>query len=119
MIRKLERSRGKVVGYELSGKLHDEDYKTFVPDLEAVIEREGPVRLLLHLCDFEGWDLHAAWDDIKFDVKHYRDFERVAIVGDRKWEEWMARLTSPFTSLGSRFFEDSEIEAAWDWLTEG
>ena len=118
MIRKLEKSKGKVIGFELSGKLHDEDYQVLVPEVEKVIDREGSVRLLLHLVDFQGWDLHAAWDDMKFGVKHYRDFERVAIVGDKTWEEWMARLATPFTSSGSRFFHDDEIEAAWDWLEE-
>ncbi len=119
MIRKLEKGGGKVIGFELKGKLHDEDYsEVLVPEVEAVIEREGSVRLLLHLVDFEGWDLHAAWDDMKFGAKHYRDFERVAIVGDKTWEEWMAKLASPFTSSGSRFFDDSDIDAAWDWLKE-
>ncbi|MFQ5354481.1 MAG: STAS/SEC14 domain-containing protein, partial [Thermodesulfobacteriota bacterium] len=97
MIRRLEKGGGSVIGFELRGKLHDEDYKVLVPEVEAVIEREGKVRILLHLVDFKGWDLHAAWDDMKFGVKHCRDFERIAIVGDKEWEEWMARLASPFT----------------------
>jgi len=116
MIRKLERGTGSVIGFELSGKLHDDDYKVLVPEVEAVIRREGKVRILLQLVDFEGWDLHAAWDDMKFGIEHCHDFERIAVVGDKAWEEWMAKLSSPFTSSGSRFFEGADIEGAWDWI---
>ncbi|MFQ5480503.1 MAG: STAS/SEC14 domain-containing protein [Thermodesulfobacteriota bacterium] len=117
MIKRLDRGSGAVIGFELSGKLHDDDYKVLVPEVEAVIKGEGKVRILLHLVDFKGWDLHAAWDDMKFGVKHYSDFERIAIVGDKSWEEWMARLSAPFTSSGSRFFETHELEDAWSWIS--
>jgi len=118
MIEKLEKSSGKIIGFTLSGRLHDEDYKIFVPQLESVMEQEGKTRLLAHFHDFHGWDLHAAWDDMKFGVKHYDDLERIALVGDRKWEEWMAKICKPFTRASVRYFDSSEIEKAWEWLRE-
>ncbi|VAV82315.1 hypothetical protein MNBD_DELTA01-654 [hydrothermal vent metagenome] len=116
MIEKLDRSAGKMVGYKISGKLHDEDYKKFVPEIEAVIEKEGPVRVLLVMRDFHGWDLHAAWDDLKFDIKHYKDLERIAMVGENKWEEWMTKLSKPFIKGNVRYFDSHELEEAWKWL---
>ncbi len=116
MIEKLDRSTGKIIGYRVSGKLHDEDYKKFVPEIEAVIEKEGPVRILLEMSDFHGWDLHAAWDDLKFDIKHYKDLERIAIVGENKWEEWMSKLSKPFVKGKARYFDSHELEEAWKWL---
>ncbi|HRW66130.1 MAG TPA: STAS/SEC14 domain-containing protein, partial [Candidatus Competibacter sp.] len=65
------------------------------------------------------WDLHAMWDDFQFGVKHYSDLERIAIVGDRKWEEWMAKLCKPFTKASVNYFDVSQIDAAWAWLREG
>lgn len=116
MIERLEKSSGNIIGYRISGKLHDEDYKIFVPDLEAVIKKEGPVRVLIELHDFHGWDLHAAWDDLKLGVTHYSDFERMAMVGENKWEEWMAKLGKPFAKGEIRYFDAHEIEEAWEWL---
>ena len=118
MIEKLKESEGKVIGFALSGKLHDADYKTFVPELEEVIEREGKVRLLAHFHDFHGWDAHALWDDIKFDVKHYKDLERIALVGEKTWEKWMAKVCKPFTTAEIRYFDASEIQQAWEWLSQ-
>lgn len=110
---------GDVLGFKLQGKLHDQDYQTFVPTLEAAIAAHGKIRLLAWFEDFHGWDLHAMWDDFQFGVKHYSDLERIAIVGDRKWEEWMAKLCKPFTKASVNYFDVSQTDAAWAWLREG
>jgi hypothetical protein len=118
MIEKLENSTGKILGFKMAGRLHDEDYKHFVPIVEAAIQTEGKVRLLAHFEDFHGWDLHALWDDTKFATKHCTDVEKIALVGDKKWEEWMAKVCKPFTLAKLRYFDAKEIESAWKWLEE-
>jgi hypothetical protein len=79
---------------------------------------EGKVRLFIQLEDFHGWDLHAAWDDFKFSLKHYSDFDRIAMVGERKWEEWIASFCKPLTKAKVKYFDRSEVYAAWKWLLE-
>jgi hypothetical protein len=69
--------------------------------------------------DFHGADLHAVWDDLKFGFKHYGDFERIAMVGNRKWEKWMVQMSKPFTKAKVRYFDVSQVENAWAWLREG
>jgi hypothetical protein len=109
----------KILGFKLTGKLHDEDYQTFVPSVEtALAKAEGKVSLFAKFEDFQGWDLHAAWDDLKFGVRHYSDFGRIAMVGDKQWEEWMARFCRPFTRATVKYFDACEEEAAWAWLRE-
>ena len=83
MIAIIETESPKVVAFKLTGKLHDEDYEQFLPTLETILNAEKKSRLLVQLEDFHGWDLHAAWDDFKCRLKHYSDFEQIAIVGDR------------------------------------
>jgi hypothetical protein len=119
MIELLPTDSPKLVAVKLSGKLHNKDYETFVPSVESVITREGRIRMLAQFENFEGWDLHAAWDDFKFGVKHYRDIERIALVGDKAWEKWMATLCRPFTQAEVKYFNGSEMGAAWAWLREG
>jgi hypothetical protein len=118
MIETIETGSLKVVGFKLCGKLHDEDYKRFVPTMEAILTAEGKVRLFIQLEDFHGWDLHAAWDDLKFSLKHYSDFERIAMLGDRKWEKWMANFCKPFTKARVQYFDRSDVDAAWKWLED-
>ena len=118
MITQLESGSAKIVGFILSGKLHDQDYRTFVPALEAAIAAEGKIRLYARFEDFHGWDPHAAWDDFKFGIKHYASFECIALVGDRRWEEWMAIFCKPFTRAEVRYFNVADDAAAWAWLRE-
>jgi len=118
MIETIETGSPKVVGLKLSGTLHDGDFKQFVPKMETILTAEGKVRLFVQFEDFHGWDLHAAWDDLTFGLKHYSDFERIAMVGDRKWEKWMASFCKPFTKAKVMFFERSAVDAAWKWLQE-
>ena len=116
MITQLPQSTDRLLGFKLSGKLHDEDYQHFVPVVEAAIARNGKVRLLSQFEDFHGWDLHALWDDTKFSMKHCADVEKIAIVGDRTWEKWMAKICKPFTKAKIEYFDAKDIERAWAWL---
>jgi len=118
MIETIDTGLEKVVGVKLRGTLHDEDYQQFVPRMETLLTTQGKVRLFVQFEDFHGWDLHAAWDDLKFGVKHYADFERIAMVGDHKWEQWMSALCKPFTKAQVRYFDETEVADAWRWLRE-
>jgi hypothetical protein len=106
------------VGFKMSGMLHDEDYKKFVPLVDAEIAKDGKVSILAQFHDFHGWDLHALWDDIKFSTTHCTRIRKVAIVGDKTWEKWMAMVCKPFTLAKIKYFDVAEIEAAKTWLAE-
>ena len=119
MIETIQTDTPKTIGFKLSGKLHDEDYKSFVPTVESFLAGQGKARLFVQMEDFHGWDLHAVWDDTKFAFKHYSDFDRIAMVGDRRWEKWMAQVCKPFTKATVRYFDASQVDEAWAWLREG
>ncbi len=90
MIEELLPPSDKVLGFRLSGKLHDEDYKRLVPRVDQAIAEEGRIRLLTEFHDFHGWDAHALWDDIVFATTHCTTIERVALIGENNWEQWMS-----------------------------
>jgi hypothetical protein len=118
MIEQLPAPSEKALAFKMSGKLHDEDYKKFVPLIDAAIAKEGKIRLLAQFEDFHGWDLHALWDDIKFSTTHCTKIERIALVGDKTWMEWMSKVCKPFTMAAVRYFDASEAEAARAWVAE-
>lgn len=118
MIEQLPSDSPKILGFKMSGKLHDADYKTFVPMVDTAIATGGKVRLLAQFDDFHGWDMHALWDDIKFATTHRTKIERIALVGDKAWEKWMATVCKPFTMAKVRYFDAASIDSAWAWLRE-
>jgi hypothetical protein len=106
------------VGFKLSDTLHDADYKTFVPLVDAEIAKEGKVNVLAVFHDFHGWDAKALWDDIKFSTTHCTKIKRLALVGENAWQKWMAVVCKPFTMAKIRYFDAAETEAAKAWLAE-
>jgi hypothetical protein len=118
MIEMLRGLPGHTVGFKLSGKLHDDDYKKFVPQVDAEIAKEGKVNILAQFHDFHGWDARALWDDIKFATVHCTKIKRIALVGEKTWEKWMAQVCKPFTMAKVKYFDAQQIEAAKAWLEE-
>ena len=116
MIEQLPTGNDRILGFRLSGKLHDDDYKTFIPIVESAVETHGKVRMLTEFHEFHGWDMPALWDDIKFAAKHCNDIERIAMVGEKAWQEWMAKICKPFTMAKIEYFNSVDIDAAWKWL---
>ena len=102
---------------DIQGVLKDEDYEQFVPRVETRIEEHGKVNLLVRISHLRGWMPHALWEDLKFDVKHYNDVGRLALVGDSTSDKWMAKLSKPFTGAEVKYFEQGDIEAARQWAT--
>ena len=111
-----EKDDGKVLEVRVTAKLVHEDYEQFVPEFDRLIKQHGKIRLLFEMVDFHGWEPQAAWDDLKLGVKHFSDIDRIAMVGDRRWEEWMARFCQPFTMAKVRYFQSAAIDQARHWL---
>lgn len=107
---------GRLVKVHVSDKLNKEDFERFVPEVERLITDHGRVRVLFDMQEFRGWNVGGLWEDVKFSVNHFNDVERVAMVGERKWQEWMASFCKPFTTAEIRYFEPNEADQAHDWL---
>ncbi len=118
MIETLPTSSDNILAFKLSGKLHDEDYKTFVPAIDAALTKHPKVRLLAQFHDFHGWDAHALWDDVKFSTTHCTKIGRIALVGEKKWEQWMSKVCKPFTMAKIEYFDAADIGKAKAWLEE-
>lgn len=109
---------GKVLLVRLSGKLAKEDYERFVPEVVGPIQKYGKVRMLIEMRDFHGWSAGALWEDTKFTLKHTRDIERLAVVGEKRWQKGMATFCRPFTKADIQYFEAGKLDEARSWLLE-
>ena len=113
-----EEDGGKLLEVHVSGKLVKADYEHFVPEFERLLRQHGRLRVLFDMTGFHGWEASAVWEDIKFDIKHFADIERLAIVGEKKWQNGMATFCKPFTKATIRYFDHSDAAAARTWLVE-
>jgi hypothetical protein len=107
-----------VLEIHVSGKLAKENYEAFVPWVEKLIEKHGRIRILFEMHDFHGWQAGALWEDVKFDLKHFRDIERIAIIGETRWEKGMAAFCRPFTAAVIHYFDHDHSEQAREWMKQ-
>jgi hypothetical protein len=114
-----ELNGGQILEVAVSGKLVDQDYQQFIPEFERLAAQRKKFSLLFEMTQFYGWSVKAAWDDLKLGFKHRHDVQRVAMVGDKKWQRWMTEFGKPFTAAEVRYFDKPEIAQAIAWLEQG
>jgi hypothetical protein len=107
---------GKFLHVKATGKLTKESYEEFAPAVDAQIQEHGKIRILFEMHDFHGWTAGAMWEDLKFDFKHWKDIERLAIVGESKWEKGMAVFCKPFTAAKIQYFDHAKLDEAKAWI---
>lgn len=101
---------------DIAGKLEEEDYLDFTPMAEAKIKEFGDINLLIRTSGFSGWSPSALWEDLKFDVRHYDDVDRLALVSESEDDEWMATVSKPFTSANVKHFVEDDLDRARRWV---
>ena len=116
----LPQSTETCIGCKVSGKVTAEDYDVLLPKLDEAISAHGKINLLILMDGFKGYgDLEAAKDDFEFGTHQYRQVEKAAFVGEKKWMEWMVKIMDPFTRrTDERFFELDQLDEAWQWVQE-
>ncbi|MEO9124244.1 MAG: STAS/SEC14 domain-containing protein [Microcoleus sp.] len=87
-----EENSGKLLVVDVTGKLTKTDYDHFVPEFDRLIQEYGKLRLLFDMTDFHGWEVSAIWEDLKLGIRHFADIEKLAMVGETKWEQGMATV---------------------------
>ena len=119
MLQKLENSSGPVVGYKVVGKVTVDDYKQLEPEIQALVDKhDDGVFVLLDLEEFTGEEVKAWLPDLKFGHRFHDKINKMAIVGDKRWEQWLTSLVHPFYAKEGKYFHTDDMDKAWAWLRE-
>ena len=44
------------------------------------------------------------------------DYEKIAMVGDKKWQNWITQFMKPFTNADIKYFNIDQKEDAKNWI---
>jgi hypothetical protein len=114
----IEHDAGNVYRLEIHGLLRKADLAGCEDTLASEMARVGPVRLLIVLTGFEGWEPHTDWNDLTFYVRHGDAIERIAIVGDERWRNEALMFAAADLRKGPvEFFTPQASAAARAWLS--
>ena len=97
------------------GKLTHEDYEIITPMIDSALGsvKDPKVKAIIDGTELEGWELRAAWDDFRIGLKHGNEFEKIAIYGNKNWQEISAKVGSWFISGEVKYFDRYEDALAW------
>lgn len=109
-----------LVTIRASGKLTGADYDTALPEIEAAIGRaDGALNSVIDVTGLEGIELAALWKDLKFDIRHFADFGRIAVVGRSRAQQIGARASGLLTDAELAFFDADAADDARRWAAGG
>jgi hypothetical protein len=113
-----EEAGGKILAVQVSGVVARADYADFVPAFERLVRLYGKARVLIDMSGFHGWEPGAIWEEMKFETSHLMGMERLALVGDQKWQAAMALFCRPFARARIQYFNERDAAGARRWLAE-
>ena len=109
-----EEKGGKILVIQVSGKLVTEDYHFFESEFERLVREHGKLRVLFDITGFHGWE----GGEIKLSMKHFSYIERLATVGEKKWQQGMVKSYQHFTKAPIQYFDQANLVEAREWLCE-
>ena len=103
----------------LSGKVTAREFRAAQQNASKLLEPIVTVSVVAILQGFDGWG-EGDWSDSSIQFQHDTQIKRMAIVGDRKWED--AALM--FVGKGLRhfdieYFEPTQLAQAREWAATG
>ncbi|QCR23607.1 STAS/SEC14 domain-containing protein [Pontibacter sp. SGAir0037] len=120
MLEILPDTKDNLLAVRVSHALTIADFDQYRNLLRNLMGRYKETHLYYEMVDLDLTQLSpvAAIENGLFDVVHGLDYGRVAMVGEKKWQEWAAKLISPVKKKGVRYFDLEEKEEAMVWVQE-
>ena len=119
MIDYLAISQGNCLAFRVSGKVSLEQEQHWIAELQKVIDEHGRIRIMMILEDGAHWGLQAGIEDLKFALKHSKEFDKIAVISDSQVMRWLVSIDDFFASflnISEKHFLPQQQAEAWDWL---
>lgn len=116
MYERLIASPESLVAYRISGKITSKEFEEIANTLELEIDEQGKLKMLVEIDHMNFPTPGVMWEDLKFAYSHAKDFERFAVLGDKRWEKWWTQVAGKMVSTECHYFDASEKEQAWEWI---
>jgi hypothetical protein len=120
MIEIVDGSPAGILEVRATGRVTEHDYETvLIPGVEAALSGGTPVRLLFQIGPgFDGYSAGAIWADARLGMRHWRGFDRVAVVTDSDLIETAVKMFGFAMPSPVATFDLDEAEKARAWLIQ-
>lgn len=110
---------GHILVVEITGTLHDDELSKAQENVAAILGRRGGGSILLLTENFEGWDKEGEWDSLAFQQQADALIRKIAIVGEKRWEEMaMLFVGDGYRPFPVRYFPSGSVREGQAWLED-
>lgn len=101
----------------VTGKLTKDDLDKLISPLQKHVKNSDNSHLPMIMENFKGWESAAAfWKNLKLDAEYIGHLDKIALVGDEQWEQWLIYLMNTLAKAEMKFFETDEADSARNWI---
>jgi hypothetical protein len=119
MIKELADLPPGVIGFEVGGTIHTDDYRDVVLPAVQRAAAAGEIRFVIVIPEFHGMTGGAVWEDLKVGVEHFRAWKRIAVVTDIDWMRNVTGLFGWMTPGQVKVFPLAQRDEAIAWAAGG
>jgi len=114
----LQQDKNGLMVIRITGALRKEELDAVqAAGIKKLIADETVRVLVMVEEDFCGWVGDEVWHDVTFMVEHGDRIEKIAIVGDPRWETGMLMFTGAgFRRAPVKYFTRDQLAEARGWL---
>ena len=106
-----------IIGLEIDGWIDAEDIDRIVKIVEPRIDAGEKLKIYAEVNSWSGMSLGAFIKDLRFSLQHVKDFDKEAIVSDKRWLEALAALGNTlFSGIEVKHFTPDESDKALEWV---
>jgi hypothetical protein len=113
-------STGGTLTIRISGMLTYAEYDAGQRKAAEIMRQQGRMRSLVLLEQFLGLEKEGNWGDISFAMEFDKYLEKIAFVGEKKFEDYVFLFTGKgVRKVPIEFFEPADLAKARAWLAAG
>ncbi|RFU61235.1 SpoIIAA family protein [Peribacillus glennii] len=104
------------IAIEFAGKATKEDAQNLDRYVQNNFEENEKFNFLAIMHDIDGMTAKGIVNGVKFDVKRWKQFNKFAVISDKKWIEELAEAGTHLPGIKARHFNKGQENEAWDWI---
>ena len=117
MIEIIPFEEGNIIGFRINGRIEEDKFDEAVAKMEEMLKHYDRLRVYAEIEKIGGMSVNTLMKDIHFKLKHWRDFEKEAVVSDKGWlKSWIAIADKLFPHIEVKHFSTDEKEEAKEWI---
>jgi hypothetical protein len=110
---------GPFVGVRIRQELTEREHRELVGLIQERHRQHGPVRLLVvYEADPGFMGAESLYENLRFVKQTSEQLGRVAVIGDRAWENTWVGLFGLFGGIQANYYDRPQTEEALTWLRE-